>query len=110
ARHVAERVVRELHIHDDRGRPLIALSEPGVKGADLQRLEAGTPAKGVDGVAARGQQVAAAALARPDPAPPAVPGGDVGEILRPGEPNRSQPTVAAEPVRELQERVVSEPE
>ena len=66
--------------------------------ADLDRLEPRTPAQRVDRMAAGREQVAAAALARPDPVPTAVPIGDLRQILRARKADIALPASAQFPV------------
>ena len=62
-----------------------------VKRADLYDFAPRTPAQRVDGVAARRQEMAAAAGAGPYRVPPGIPVGHPREILRSREPNLAQP-------------------
>ena len=105
---MAEGAALERHVRDDRRRPLVAVGEMRVKGADVERLESGAPAQRIDRMAAGGEQVAASALARAHPVPPAVPVGHARQILRAREADVAQPAVGAQPPREFQERVVAQ--
>ena len=95
-------------VDEDRRRPLVARREAGMERADLVNLEARAPAQRVHGVAAGGQQVAAAARARAHPVPPRIPVGDVGQILSPREPDGAETARLAQPPRKLEERVVAQ--
>ena len=105
---VPERRTLERHVGDDRRGPFVAVGHVRVERAHRCGLQTGAPAQRIDRVAAGGEQVAAPALARADPGPPAVPVGHPRQVLRAREADVAEPAGASQPARKSQEWVVSQ--